>query len=116
MSRFTSYDSWGDALRDRDEARYDADRVVLRWQWNDLMPGTFAIRIADGLLIYPEVLDDYKEDNTKGFVFGKHYSVACPDGELGDAHRSTFLALIPKESFLASYVGSCRSKIRLEQP
>ncbi|MCK4279482.1 MAG: hypothetical protein KAW94_02795 [Candidatus Thorarchaeota archaeon] len=103
MNRFTSYDSWEEALRDMNEAKYDADRAVLRWQWDDLMPGTFAIRIAEGLLIYTEVLDDYKEGCMKGFVFSKHYSVACSDGELGDAHRATFLAIIPKESFFAAH-------------
>lgn len=66
------------------------------------MPGTFVIRIADGLLIYTEVLDDYKEGDMKGFIFGKHYSVACPDGELDDAHRLAFLAITSKDSFLAA--------------
>ena len=103
MSRFTSYDSWEDALRDMNKTRYDADRAVLRWRWDDLIPGTFVIRIADGLLIYTEVLDDYGEDHRRRFVFGKHYSVACPNGKLGHVYRSTFLAIIPKESFLAAY-------------
>jgi hypothetical protein len=71
MSRFTSYDCWDDALRDMEKARYDADRAILRWQWDDLMPGTFAIRIADGLLIYTEVLDDYKEA-----IWSHHHSTS----------------------------------------
>lgn len=35
----------------------------------------------------------------QGYVFGAHYSVACPLGELGDIHRSTVLAVIDKEQF-----------------
>ena len=68
MNRFTPYDNWEKALRDMNEARYDTDRAVLRWQWDDLIPGTFAIRIADGLSVYTEVVDDYKKDDMKGFV------------------------------------------------
>ncbi|MHA2025915.1 MAG: hypothetical protein ACW98U_08430 [Candidatus Thorarchaeota archaeon] len=40
-----------------------------------------------------------KKKNLQGFVFGAHYSVACPMGELGDIHRSTVLAVIDKEQF-----------------
>ena len=38
----------------------------------------------------------------QGFVYGKHYSVACPHGELGDAHRATFLAVITQDMFEAA--------------
>ena len=38
----------------------------------------------------------------QGFVYGKHYSVACVQGEAGDAHRATFLAVITEEMFEAA--------------
>jgi len=70
------------------------------WPSEELInPDTFAIRIADGLLIFSEILEDYKEVVMQGFVYGKHYSVTCTEGEIGDAHRATFLAVITQEMF-----------------
>ena len=46
-----------------------------------------------------EIEHDYCEPNMQGFVFGAHYSVVCPLGELGDVHRSEVLAVITKEQF-----------------
>jgi len=42
-------------------------------------------------LIFSEILEDYKEVNMQGFVYGKHYS-----------HRATFLAVITEEMFEAA--------------
>ena len=53
-------------------------------------------------MIFTEILEDYKEVDIQGFVFGKHYSIVCPQGELGDAHRAAFLAVITEEMFLAA--------------
>ena len=85
-----------------DRQRTDAAQATLNWQWELINPATFAIRIAHDLLIFSEILEDYKEVGMQGFVFGKHYSVACPHGEMGDAHRSTFLAVITEEMFKAA--------------
>lgn len=103
MSRFISCVSWEEVLRDMDEGKYDADRAVLRWQWDERVPGTLAIWTADRLLNFTEVLDDYKENDMKGVVLGKHYSVGCPDGEQGAAYRAAFLSIIPRESFFAAH-------------
>ncbi|MHA1135865.1 MAG: hypothetical protein ACTSSE_05205 [Candidatus Thorarchaeota archaeon] len=54
------------------------------------------------MLIFSEILEDYKEVNMQGFVYGKHYSVACVQREAGDAHRATFLAVITEEMFEAA--------------
>jgi len=85
-----------------DRQKREADQGTLTWQWELINPGTYAIRIAGGLLIFSEILEDYKEVGMQGFVFGKHYSVACAQGELGDAHRATFLAVITQEMFEAA--------------
>ena len=85
-----------------DRQRIDAAQATLNWQWELINPGTFAIRIAHGLLIFSEILEDYKEVGMQGFIFGRHYSIACPQGESGDAHRSTFLAMITTEMFDAA--------------
>ncbi|MHA1138274.1 MAG: hypothetical protein ACTSSE_17480 [Candidatus Thorarchaeota archaeon] len=79
-----------------------ADQGTLNWQWELINPGTFVIRIADGLVIFSEILEDYIEVGMQGFVYGRHYSVACEQGELGDAHRATFLAVITQEMFEAA--------------
>ncbi|MHA2057862.1 MAG: hypothetical protein ACW979_09565 [Candidatus Thorarchaeota archaeon] len=57
------------------------------------------VRFAHGLTIFSEIEHDYAEPNMQGFVFGAHYSLACPLGELGDVHRSEVLAVITKEQF-----------------
>ncbi len=100
--KFTPVDSWEEAEEIMDRQRLDAAQATLNWQWELINPGTFAIRIAHGLLIFSEILEDYKEVGMQGFIFGKHYSIACTQGELGDAHRSTFLAMITKEMFEAA--------------
>ncbi|MFX1484357.1 MAG: hypothetical protein ACFFCP_14340 [Promethearchaeota archaeon] len=55
--------------------------------------------MAHGLAIFSEIEHDFAEVNMQGYVFGTHYSVACPFGDLGDIHRSTVLAVIDKEQF-----------------
>ncbi len=96
---YTPVDSWEEAEEIMDRQKRDAAQDTLNWQWELINPGTFAIRIANGLLIFTEILEDYKEVGMQGFIFGKHYSIVCSQGELGDAHRSTFLAMITKEMF-----------------
>lgn len=92
-----------------DRQRIDAAQATLNWQWELINSGTFAIRIAHDLLIFSEILEDYKEVGMQGFIFGKHYSVACPHGEMGDVHRSTFLAMITKEMFEAARNLGCNN-------
>ncbi|MHA2023572.1 MAG: hypothetical protein ACTSWQ_07910 [Candidatus Thorarchaeota archaeon] len=95
-------DSWEEAEEILGRQKREADQGTLNWQWELINPGTYAIRIASGLLIFSEIMEDYKEIGMQGFVFGKHYSVACVEGELGDAHRATFLAVITREMFEAA--------------
>jgi len=85
-----------------DRQKREADQGTLTWQWELINPGTYAIRIVSGFLFFSEILEDYKEVGMQGFVYGKHYSVACTQGELGDAHRATFLAVITQEMFEAA--------------
>jgi len=99
---FTPVDSWEEAEEIMDRQKRAAAQGTLNWQWELINPGTYAIRIAGGLLIFTEVLEDYKEVDMQGFIYGRHYSVACTKGELGDAHRSTFLAMITKDMFEAA--------------
>ena len=100
--RFESYENFDDALADIEGERIEVDKAVLDWQCELLRGGTYAMRIAHGLLIFTEIEEEYSHPDMKGFVFGAHYSVLCPHGEKGDAHRSTFSVQITREMFEAA--------------
>lgn len=46
-----------------------------------------------------EFRQHFKKMDERGYLTGEWYSVGCPEGELGDAHRSTVLAEIPEFLF-----------------
>lgn len=87
MNGFIPVDNWDEALEIIDRSRRAADQVTEKWQWEDIVPGCYIVRIAQGLVIFSEIEHDYAEPNMQGFVFGAHYSTVCPLGELGDVHR-----------------------------
>jgi len=95
-------DSWDEVMEIVDRQKREADQHTLTWQWELINPGTYAIRIAHGLLIFSEILEDYNEVGMQSFVYGKHYSEVCPLGECGDAHRVAFFAVITEEMFEAA--------------
>ncbi|MGY5854067.1 MAG: hypothetical protein RTU92_10905 [Candidatus Thorarchaeota archaeon] len=99
---FTPVEDWDEAMDIIDRQKREAAQATLEWQWKLINPGTYAIRIAGDLLIFTEVLEDYKEVDMQGFIYGKHYSIACPQGELGDTHRACFLAVITEKMFKAA--------------
>ena len=79
-----------------------ADARVRPWQ-AALKPGDCFI--ADGgepgLLVFGEVLEGYEEPHLKHYRFCRCFSVACQEGEVGDVHVSTVLALVGREFFEA---------------
>ena len=99
MTDFIPVDSWDEALELMDKHRRAADQATKKWQWEDVNPGTYVVRMAYGFPIFSEIEEDYCEPNMQGYVFGKHYSIACPLGEKGDVHRSQILSVITKEQF-----------------
>lgn len=99
MTDFIPVDSWDEALEIIDKHRRAVDQATEKWQWEDIMPGCYIVRVSHGLVIFSEIEHDYCEPNMQGFVFGAHYSIACPLGELGDVHRSEVIAVITKEQF-----------------
>ena len=82
------------------EARKAADARVKAWQ-AALKPGERFIYLAEGLLIFGEVLETYEELRLKHYRFCRCYSVACPEGELGDVHVSVVLAPVSQAFFEA---------------
>jgi len=99
-----------------------ADSKVQPWQAN-LKPGSFFLRIVDGVYIYGEVLDPavptwegaseeeleeiresaemYNEEHMKHFRFCRCFSKYCPEGEYGDVHVSTISLVLHADDFTA---------------
>jgi len=78
-------------------------------QVSDLRHGDYFIRVHEsGVLIFGEVLEhtSYPEDSgaikrsrCNGYVYGRCYSILCPEGELGDTHITNVQSKIPRDVF-----------------
>ena len=79
-----------------------ADARVKLWQAAVKVGDTF---VADGgeedLAVFGEVLEGYTEAHLRHYRFCRCYSVACPEGELGDVHVSTILCPVSRAFFEA---------------
>ena len=84
------------------EAMEAADARVKPWQAPVKVGDCF---IADSgeedLLVFGEVLEGYQEAHLRHYRFCRCYSVACPEGEVGDVHVSTVLYLVSRAFFEA---------------
>ena len=93
------FDSHEAAMRRLDEAMKAADARVVAWQ-AVLRPGDCILSIVeDGLVVFGEILEGYPEPHLKHYRFCRCYSVACPEGELGDVHVSTVACRISRGFF-----------------
>jgi hypothetical protein len=93
---FDSHEAAAKRLRQAMEA---ADARVTPWQ-AALRPGECILSIVeDGLVVFGEVLEGYREPHLKHYRFCRCFSVACPEGELGDVHVSTVACRISREEF-----------------
>jgi|AACY02.16.fsa_nt_gi hypothetical protein len=117
---FDSFDDMMDAMRRNEEA---ADAMTAEWQTR-IKPGDFVMRHDPSmdLWVYTEVLDPVAEEekhcdpddpedcehmqyireraaHAGNQRFGRHYSAACPEGELGNYHVVTTTAIIPERMF-----------------
>jgi hypothetical protein len=94
------FDSLEEAQQRLRQAMEAADARVKMWQAAVKVGDCF---IADGgeegLLVFGEVLEGYQEPHLQHYRFCRCYSVACPEGELGDVHISTILNWICRECF-----------------
>ena len=84
-----------------DRDRKAADARVQPWQAS-IGPGDYFRKETDlGFHIYGKVQPDPEDrPSTLGFFrFVRAYSVACPHGELGDAHVSTIERLLDENEF-----------------
>ena len=93
------FDSHEAAARRLREAMEAADARVAPWQ-EALRPGEcFLSIVKDGLVVFGEVLDGYSEPHLKHYRFCRCFSVACPEGELGDVHVCTVACRISRRFF-----------------
>ena len=99
MIYFQEFDSFEEMMEAIERAREEADRRVKPWQREIKIGDYFEKDTPYGFKVYCQVLDEYEEPHMRNFRFCRCYSVACPDGELGDVHVSTAKRRITKEEF-----------------
>jgi len=93
------FDSLEAAQQRLQQAMKAADGRVKPWQ-AAVKPGEcFVSDGGDGLLVFGEVLEGYEEAHLRHYRFCRCHSVACPEGELGDVHVCTILALVSRQLF-----------------
>lgn len=115
-----TYDSLDDVFDTIRKVRKAADRRVRPTQ-AALQAGDFVIRYdkSSDLVIYTELLDPvtaereagageaevayvrehYAQEHMKHSRFGRHYSVVCPEGELGDLHVASVEVTLSRADF-----------------
>ena len=96
-----SFDSWEEMMQSLRRRREAADARALPWQAG-ITPGDYFRRESGyGFATYGEVLPDEQRRpaDLRHFRFCRCYSVACPDGELGDVHVSVVARRLSAEQF-----------------
>ncbi len=85
-----AFDDFEDLFARMKRDQKSADAQVEPWQAT-IKPGDYVARPGPGFLIYSEVLKDPEPRETalQNYRFTRSYSIACPNGELGDIHVST---------------------------
>lgn len=93
---FDSAEAVGELLT---EAVKEADARVVHWQ-AEVKPGDcFVTDSGDGFPVFGEVLEGYGEAWLQHCRLCRCYSVACPEGELGDVHVSTIVCRVSRGLF-----------------
>jgi len=98
ITPFDSFDEMMERLR-REMAA--ADARVQPWQ-AEVEAGDYFVRQTPyEFQVYGEVLPDEepREADGRHYRFCKCYSIACPDGELGDVHVSVIERLLSRQEF-----------------
>lgn len=96
-----TFDNIEDFFDEERKQRETADASVKDWQ-RAIKPGDyFRQRHEVGINIYGEVLED---DEPRGpglenYRFCRAYSLACPEGELGDIHVSQIEEILTRAKF-----------------
>ena len=117
------FDSIEEMLATMEEDERKAIASIKPRQQRDLGWGTFGLRMVPSRQgeipvwteIYtedeaakgeePETMDDLRASYGRGFRYGMHYSVLCPEGELGSAHISTMWPITELDFHRAKEIG-----------
>ena len=97
--QITFYDSTEEMFDALKTAMEDADAEVKDWQKEVKRGHCFRQEANYGFDIYGEVLEDDYTGNLQHYRFCKRYSVACPEGELGDVHLSSISGILSRDEF-----------------
>ncbi len=84
-----------------EESMKAADAATEDWQ-QDFEAGDCFLQATAGTLgfnIYAEIIKTYPEGRLKNYFSCCAYSVACPNGEMGDIHASSVTSRIDREIF-----------------
>lgn len=95
----TTYDTYDDMMDTLGDAMEAADDATKSWQKLLRVGDYYMAHTEYGFDIYGEVLQEYEEEHMLNYRFTKSYSVACPEGELGDVHVCTIAAILDREQF-----------------
>jgi len=99
---YQSYDSLEAMFEAMEKQRTIADMFTKPFQ-RAVDPGDYYTQTAsDGLTIYGKILKDPEQraPQFKNYRFVEAYSVACPEGELGDIHVAGITRIITCDEFL----------------
>ena len=101
-----SFDSFEDMMQRMQEQMQAADSRVQPWQ-TTVKPGDYFRNSSGyGFNIYGIVREQYSDDkpHLKHYRFCECFSVACPEGELGDVHVSTIEQILEEAEFEAARI------------
>ena len=98
---FEAFDSLEEMMARLNEQMQRADAHVRPWQARIKTGDCFRRSSGYGFDIYGEVLpeEEPREPRLRHYRFCNCYSVACPEGEMGDVHVSIIEVLLTKSEF-----------------
>lgn len=87
-------------IEDLSLAMQRADENVQDWQKAIKKGDCYRQETEYGFSVYGVVLKNaYKDKYLQNYRLVRAYSIACPDGEMGDVHVSSISEVITKEEF-----------------
>jgi len=121
-----AFDSTDELLAHMEASQAAADKAAESHhiKVEDVKHGDYVISVREdqGVVIfgevfehtaYPEDAEDIVDSRKRGYIFGRWYSVMCPEGELGDTHITQVTMKITKEAFKLVQSNGWRHAMRM---